>query len=254
MALALAGCTESAVVPAAVSPTPAAKAVTPTAPLPTAVPPTPAASPSAVVAVSEGPALLTKAVEGLDRAKSYRFTIEAVYHWRTPDGQETDFAFTGQGAAIPPNRFRSEMTGPVDTVYQVKMIDGKVTNVDARGLAPQASTAFGGPGVGAAPFTVISYLKNGTVQGQSQSASLNGTDTRRFSFVPDLARVSAMDASHAAVKDRVQAVQGVAWVDAKTGRVLQETATVQSSDQRGSPQTVTITLKFSDYDAPVEIN
>ncbi len=107
--------------------------------------------------------------------------------------------------------------------------------------------------MGAAPFTAISYLRNCVVRGQVQAASLNGVETRQFNFVPDLVKVSAMDISHLGLKDKVQAVQGSVWVDARTNRVSQETVTVQSTDSQGQPQTVTITLKFTDYDAPVEI-
>ncbi|MDO8691988.1 MAG: hypothetical protein Q7R39_18620 [Dehalococcoidia bacterium] len=198
--------------------------------------------------------LLARGVAGLEQAKGFRFTIEAVHHWQVPGGQAYDWAYTGEGAAILPSRFYSVMRGPVDALFEVKMIDGKVTNVDTRGQHPNASTAFGGPGVGAAPFTVIAYLKNSAPQGPAQAASLNGIDTQRLAFSPDLAKVSATDASHATIQAQVQTAQGSVWIDAKTGRVAQETVTVQSKDSGGLPQTVTISLKFSDYDAPVEIN
>lgn len=201
---------------------------------------------------SEASTLLARAVSGLDQAKSFRFTIEAVHHWQAPGGQQYDWTFSGEGAAVPPSRFYSVMRGPADAMFEVKMIDGKITNVDTRGQRPEASTAFGGPGVGAAPYTVISYLKNSAAQGQAQAASLNGTETRRLTFAPSLTKVSAMDASHKGLQNKVQAIQGSVWVDAKTGRVSQETVTVQSQND-GLPQTVTITLKFTDYDAPVEI-
>ncbi|MDP2728035.1 MAG: hypothetical protein Q8P59_10900, partial [Dehalococcoidia bacterium] len=198
--------------------------------------------------------LLARAVEGLNQAKSYRFTIQGVHHWRTPDGQEYDWSFEGEGAVVAPNRFYSVMRGPADTLFEVKMLDGKITNRDARGQRPDASTAFGGPGVWAAPYTLISYMKNGSAQGQVQTANLNGAAAVRFSFSPDLNKVAAMDASHKGLKDKVQAVQGSVWIDTKTGRVSQEAVTVQSLDSSGLPQIATITLKFFDYDAAVVIN
>ncbi len=213
------------------------------------VPPaTPTAAP-----VNVASTLLTRGVAGLEQARSFRFTIEAVHHWQVPGGEAYDWAYTGEGAAIPPGRFYSVMRGPVDAVFEAKIIDGKVTNVDTRGQRPSASTAFGAPGAGASPFTMIAYLKNATPQGLAQAVSLNGIETQRFAFSPDLVKVSATDASHATIQAQVQAIQGSVWIDAKTGRVAQETVTVQSIDTGGQPQTVTISLKFSDYDAPVEI-
>lgn len=219
-------------------------------------PTTNAAGSSATPAVTPGSdasALLSQAVSGLEQAKSYRFTVQAIHHWKTPEGQEYDWAFEGEGAAVPPSRFYSKLRGPADAFFEVKIVEGKITNIDTRGQRPEASTAFGGPGTGAAPYTVISYLKNSTAQGQVQAASLNGAETRQFTFVPNLARVSALDASHKGLQDRVRTVQGSAWVDSKTGRLTQETVTVQSTDSNGLPQTVTITIRFTDYDNPVEI-
>lgn len=209
---------------------------------------------TAATQVGQEATLLARAVERLDQAKSYRFTIQAVHHWRTPEGQEYDWSFEGKGAVIPPNRFYSVMQGPADTLFEFKMLDGKLTNVDARGQLSQASTTFGGPGVGTGPYTVISYLRNSAAQGQVQTASLDGAETFRFSFSPNLDKVAATDVHHRSIQEKIKAVQGSVWVDAKTGRVSQEAVTVQSLDSRGLPQTVTITLKFFDYDAAVEIN
>lgn len=199
-------------------------------------------------------ALLARAVERLGQAKSFRFTVQAVHHWQTPDGKEYDWSFDGEGAAVPPNRFYSVMRGPADVLFQMKMIEGKITNVDARGSHPSPSTAFGGPGEGAAPYTVISYLKNSTAQDQPQAATLNGADTTRLAFTPNLQAVAGMDVSHKDIQQKVQAVQGSVWVDNKTGRVAQEAITVRSKDNTGLPQTVTITIKFTEFDTPVEIN
>lgn len=218
----------------------------------------PTASPTAAVggvaASGDQAATLARAVERLSQAKSYRFTIQAVYHWRTPEGQEYDWSFDGEGAVVGSNRFYSVMQGPADSLFKMKMLDGKVINEDARGQRSEVSTSFGGPGVGAAPYTIISYLKNGAVQGQAQAASLNGAETLRLSFIPNLGKVAAMDASHRGLQEKVQAVQGSVWVEATTGRVSQEAVTVQSLDGRGLPQTTTVTLKFYDYDAAIEIN
>lgn len=214
---------------------------------PTALSPTATAG-----AEGQRPALLARAVERLGQAKSYRFAITAVHHWRTPEGQEYDWSFEGEGAVVA-DRFYSVMRGPADTLYEVRMLDRVIINRDARGQRPQASTSFGGPGEGAAPYTVISYLKNSVAQGSVQTASLNGTEALRLSFSPNLSQVAAMDASHRTLQEKVKVVQGVVWIEAKTGRPSQEAVTVQSLDSRGLPQTVTITLKFSDYDAPVEI-
>lgn len=199
-------------------------------------------------------ALLARAVENLDQAKSYRFTVQAVHHWRSPEGQEYDWSFEGEGAAVAAGRFRSVMRGPADTFFEVKIVDGKVVNRDARGERRDATTAFGGPGLGAAPYTVISYLRSGSAQGQPQTASLNGSEALRLAFAPNFGKVAAMDASHKAALEKVQAAQGVVWVDNKSGRVTQEAVTVQSLDSSGSPQTATITLKFYDYDSAIEIN
>lgn len=219
---------------------------------------TPSASPSPTTASAansmDQAATLGRAIEKLNQAKSYRISIQAVYHWRTPEGQEYDWTFEGEGAAVGPNRFYSVMRGPADTIYRVKMVDGKITNEDARGQRPEASTAFGGPGVGTAPYTLISYLKSGAPQGQAQVARLNGVETVRLSFSPNLNKVAAMDASHKGLQERVQTVQGSVWIGAQDGRVIQLAATVQSLDSRQLLQTTTITLKLFDFDAAIEIN
>jgi hypothetical protein len=215
--------------------------------------PTPSPTPSKV-SPAEKPDVFATAVQKLAEAKSYRFTIQAVHHWQTPEGQEFDFSYEGEGAVVRPNRFYSIMRGPADTLFQVKMVDGNITNIDARGQRPQASTAFGGPGVGAAPYTVISYLKMGEPSGQVQVTRLDGAEVFQVGFTPNLSRVAAMDAFHSGLPKAIQGIQGTVWVDKQTHWVRQETVTIKSLDGRGLPQTATVTLKFFDYNKAVEIN
>jgi len=195
--------------------------------------------------------ILSEAVEKLKAARSYRFETTATHKW-VFEGKEQNWEFQGDGAFISPNRFRSQLEGPADTFFSVEINGDKVKAGDARGDVPDATTAFGGPGFGTAPYTVIAYLKNFKEATDQGATSLSGVQVHKLGFSIDKASVSALGAAHAQDMERVTSVQGTVWVD-KTERIInQESVKVEFFSRSGQKETVTTTIRFLDFNKPVE--
>ena len=208
-------------------------------------------NPSAKTPTPSSKTILSEAVEKLKAARSYRFEITATHKW-VFEGKEQNWEFQGDGAFVSPNRFRSQLEGPADTFFSVEIVGDVVKAVDARGDVSDASTAFGGPGFGTAPYTVIAYLKNFKEATDQGMTSLSGVQVNKLGFTIDKASISALDAAHAQDMERVTSVQGTVWVDKAERVINQETVKVEFFSRSGQKETVTITLRFFDFNKPVE--
>jgi len=207
-------------------------------------------NPSKETPAPSAKSILSEAVEKLKAARSYRFEITATHKW-VFEGKEQNWEFQGDGAFVSPNRFRSQLEGPADTFFLVEINGDKVEAGDARGNVQDASTAFGGPGFGTAPYTVIAYLKNSKEATDQGTTSLSGAQVHKLGFTVDKASISALDAAHAQDMERVTSVQGTVWVDKAEQVINQETVKVEFFSRSGQKETVTITLRFFDFNKPV---
>ncbi len=208
-------------------------------------------NPSAKTPTPSAKSTLREAVDKLKATQSYRFDVKATHRW-VFEGKQQDWEFQGDGAFVSPNRFRSQLEGPADTFLSVEINGAQVKAWDTRGVVQNASTAFGGPGFGTAPYTVIAYLesfKDATDQG---TTSLSGVQVYKMGFSTDKASVSALDAAHAQALERVTAVQGTVWIDKTERTIKQETVKVEFFSLSGQKETVTMTLSFFDFNKPVE--
>ncbi|MBI4302410.1 MAG: hypothetical protein HY664_07380 [Chloroflexi bacterium] len=201
-------------------------------------------------ATPEASALLARAGQGLEAASSYRFTISATYYW-TFEGKEQVWTFTGEGAAAKPDKFRSLMEGTADTTLGIELVGGTIKAWDSRGDIANPSTTFGGPGVGAAPYTVIAYFKNPDQSMYLGEATVDNLHTHHLSFIPQLARVAQLDTYHANDLKRVTSVKGEVWIDETEARPRRISVEVTSLASDGSAQRVIITLDFVDFNKPV---
>jgi len=191
-------------------------------------------------------------VEKLKAAQSYRFEITAVHNW-VFEGQEQKYEFEGEGAFAKPNRFRSAITdATADSHFWIEINNGVVTARDNKGDVANATTAFGGPGFGTAPYTVIAYLKNFREATSQGTTSLSGVEAYHLGFTADRASVSAMDTAHASAMERVTSVQGTVWVDKAEPVIRKTSVEVEFFSRSGQKETVTMTLRFFDFNKPVE--
>lgn len=196
-------------------------------------------------------AALNRAVDKLKAAQSYRFEVAATHNW-VFEGQEQNWEFSGEGAFAAPNRFRSQMEGPADTFLSIEINGDKIRAWDTRGEVADATTAFGGPGFGTAPYTVIAYLKNFKEATSKGMTSYAGEEAYLLSFTADRASVSAMDAAHANAMERVASVQGEVWIDEAESVIRKTSVEVEFFSLAGQKETVTVTLRFFDFNEPVE--
>ena len=74
-----------------------------------------------------------------------------------------------------------------------------------------------------------------------------------MNFVPNLSTVAALDAGQASTLALVSEVSGQVWVNKSTQRITQEQVTVRYSEPNGAQSAVEITLRFSAFNEPVEI-
>ena len=195
--------------------------------------------------------LLRRTVQRLEATASYRVKITLNHRWRF-EGVEQSWDYAGEAQYAKPDRFRSRLEGPADSFFLVDISGDKVVAKDMRGEVPGATRAFGGPGMGTAPYTAITYLKQFDRAEAMASASLNGMDTYRITFVPSLQAVAALDAGHAQTIPQVRAVTGTAWIDAQSYLVRQLVLEIDFIARSGDTQKVVTKLEFFDFDQPVE--
>ena len=196
--------------------------------------------------------VLGTAMEKFKNADSFRFQASAIHQWEL-DGNLHEWVFVGGGAYSAADGFFSRMEGPADTDLRLWIIDGRIFAEDTRGPIANPSSAFGGPGQGASPFTVIAYLRNYQQASQLQVASLGDEQVFTMTFVPNLSSVAALDAGQASTLARVSEISGQVWVDKSNQRITQEQVTVRYSEPNGAQSAVEMTLRFSAFDEPVEI-
>ncbi|MBI2303995.1 MAG: hypothetical protein HYU86_04520 [Chloroflexi bacterium] len=200
-------------------------------------------APVATKVPDEAASIMRVAVAKLQGAKGYRFTVTLRYYWQM-EGKEQIWSFQGEGG-VEGGRFRSVLRGPADTLYEVEISDHLVKARDARGELPNPSTTFGGPGFGAAPYTVVSYVRN---FGDATSMGLlEGTETHRVGFRPRLAAVAALDADHGRDMQRVTQVKGEAWVDKAQGNLRREEVEVEFVSRAGNTERAVITIDFYNF-------
>ncbi|MCL4459547.1 MAG: hypothetical protein M1136_12700 [Chloroflexi bacterium] len=196
--------------------------------------------------------LLETALSKMDKAASYRFTISATHHY-TYEGRPSEWKYEGQGAIIWPNRFQWTLSGQADVLKTVTSVDGKTFCADSRGERRDCTLAWGGIGPGSSPYTLIVYLRNfGTVSDLGVQV-LGGTEHQHLAFSPVLAKVAAVDATHARDMAKVIAVDGEVWIDKITELPRQERVIVKYKSPTGQEETADTTLTFLDYGKPIEI-
>lgn len=211
--------------------------------------PTPTLKPAATGLTAQE--LLRRTVQRLEAAASYKVKITLNHRWRF-EGSEQSWDFTGEAQYAKPNRFRSRLEGPADSSFLVDINGDEVAARDMRGEVPQATKAFGGPGVGTAPYTAINYLKRFDRADDVAATSLNGVSTYRITFVPSLQAVAALDAGHAQIMPQVRSVKGTAWIEAQSYLVRKLVLEIEFATRSGDTQHVVTTLEFFDFDQPVE--
>lgn len=205
--------------------------------------PTPAAGPEE---------RLREAVGKLEALESFRLKVEATHHWSF-EGKEYDWEYQGEGAWVRPDRFYSSIQGPADTLYWVRIIGQNVTARDARGVVTNPTKAFGGPGYGAAPYSVIAYLKNFDKVASLGVAAIDGVDTYHLGFETRKNGIAALDSGLAQQMERVTSIQGEVWIDRGSGSLRRERVRVDYLSGQGVPEWVNITLHFLGFNQAVEI-
>lgn len=187
-------------------------------------------------------AALARAVQELEQAQRYRFSVQEVHYW-SYDGQEQEWRFQGEGEAKRPG-FTSRLEGPADTIFIVQIADGKVSAWDTRGEVVGANTAFGGPRPGAAPYTVISYLRNYGQVGDLSIAEVDGRPAYRVTFEPSLEKMAALDTSHAQAMAKVQSVKGELWIGRDSGTPIKEKVEVELQGPAAKNERISATIDF----------
>jgi hypothetical protein len=196
--------------------------------------------------------ILAQAINDLKNANSFRFQASAVHRWEY-NGRQQEWVFVGEGAYEAPDKFYSRMEGPADADLRMTVRGSQILAADSRGEVANPTLAYGGPGNGASPLTVISYLRNYQQAAGATISTLNNQDVYRINFVPNLSQVAALDVGQSRSMARIQSVEGQVWVDRDERRVRQQQVTVRSADPGGGTSSVQITMRFSDFNRPVEI-
>jgi len=195
-------------------------------------------------------AQLRRAIDNLAQVRSYSLTMAGTIRY-TMEGREWVWPFSGEGWAAE-ERFYSFLSGIADTFKEVYITGERVRCRDARGevAPPECGPAFGGIGVGAAPYTALAYLKNFEEASLRVAASAEGQ--LRLGFRPNLAQVAALDASHGRAMQQVTAVAGEVALDRERGLPVQVTVWVDFRAGDVAPQRATLTLEFYGFGEPVE--
>lgn len=196
-------------------------------------------------------AALQRATARLRETQGYRLRIQATHFWQL-EGKEQAWTFEGEALAAPPGRFASKMWGPADSLFIFVMEGDAFRCEDARGKVKECGSAFGGPGIAAAPYTVMAYLHRWERAAYLGAEVLQGDAVHHVSFQPDLGRVSGRDKAHREAMAHVSEVKGEAWLSQRDGTPLREEVTVQSRAKDSSPQRVRTVLEFLDFDRPVQ--
>jgi len=155
---------------------------------------------------------------------------------------------------VAPDKYQWLITGPADTVYQVTSVGGQTRCADTSGQrsGDDCALAWGGVGIGSSPYTLLAYLKY-PAQVRDLGDTRLDTEVHHLAFVPDLAKIAALDAAHARTLQRITEVAGEVWIDRATKLPMQETVAVRFRREAGREETVTTTLVFTDYGQPVDI-
>ena len=199
-----------------------------------------------------GAQIMATALDQFAQAGSFRFQTSTVHDWEEA-GVAHSWVFVGSGAYEAPGRFYSFMEGPADVFLRVVVRDGAILAENSRGPVPNPPLDFGGPTPGSSPLTAIAYLRNQQQVSGFALATLENEPVYRISYVPNLARVAALDTGQPDALARVDAVEGQVFVTRDTSTIRQQIVTVRGTDPAGRPTTVEMTMRFSDYGRPVTI-
>ena len=190
--------------------------------------------------------ILAQAVQKLEGADSYSFSIEANHHWLF-EGQAQNWLFKGEGSFTKPDRFKSELEGPADTLLAVEINGNSVKAWDTRGEVSNATAAFGGPGYGSSPYLAILYMKDFGEASDLGPVTLDNAEAYRLEFKPDLSRVAAASTAFEVEMQKVTKVRGEVWIRKRDSVIRKEVIEVDFISRGGNEEKVTLTLKFNDY-------
>lgn len=197
---------------------------------------------------------LRQSVQKLEQAASYRFSIKGAHHLTFESKPET-WHYSGSGAYVRPDRIRWHLEGQADVMFDVVSVGGETRCADTTGKPiADCSLAWGGPLPGTSPYIVIAYLKNFGKVVASEARSIDGQRHAYFAFTPEKSKVAALGRVYAESMAKVIAVEGEVWVDQGSGLPRREVVKVKAISQTGQEQTMDVTIDFSSYDQPVEIN
>jgi hypothetical protein len=194
---------------------------------------------------------LAQAVRGLMSARGFTMAVDASLEGPTA-GKPTTWPFKGVVTYIDGSNYRTYLEGPADSFFEVLFQDGKRRCASARGVLPdtECSAAWGGPIPGSAPITMLDYLAQAGDVRPKQVAAQNADGLDYYTFVPNLAGVSAQSNVMAESMASVQVLKAEAWVDPKANVVKREHIELKSKTRDGSEQTWRATVEFGSFGQP----
>lgn len=221
---------------------------------PTTTPPTtkPDATPKGQQTGSGSQTIMSESVQLLNDAGSYQFSISAILR-TTFEGKPKEWTYSGAGAVAKPAKIQWSLEGQADVFFKVVSVDGKIYCADARGENKDCSLAFGGPGPGASPYTIISYLQNFERSSEATTKNIQGKEYSFITFSPSLPKIASLDPAHAKALAAVESVAGEVLIDKVSKLPYQEKVLIKYKPQTPGAEMVESTITFQQYNQPVDI-
>jgi pyruvate/2-oxoglutarate dehydrogenase complex dihydrolipoamide acyltransferase (E2) component len=199
---------------------------------------------------------LESAIDRLAELSSYRFEISSLYDYYYHDGEPGRWQLWGKGAYVAPNSHWWWLEAQGGAIAELVSVDGRTycTHTGFRPENEECSLAWGAPGIGSSPYTVIAYLLCFEEARHEGVTEFEGEECDRFGFSPSLKRISAIDDHHAEAAAAITKVSGEVLIRTRDQLPRRETVVVLfPSEHEGAESRVETTLVFSGFNESVEI-